>query len=405
MTKDNQKPTVDYDPYSDEAMRDARELYKAMRAEGCPHRIEKYNAWALTRYDDLRNASMKNSALDFTPGQTPGQLLLDERLAHTFMTMNVPENRKWRGLLDPFYTPASVQAELPRLKKLVSDVFAPLVGRESFDVYHEFANKVMCTNAGYNLGLTHEESFYCRGLIDDMLLHREPGQIGMSSAVNQEAAQKLGIALAGHVAEMRKNPERAGPHGRILMEAVVDGKSLDDGELINYLFSMMVVGSETTPMAVAGTFYYLAKHPEQKAAVLADHALATAAFLETCRYDQPTNMLARRARADFELSGCPIKAGDNLLFIYASANRDESRFERADVFDIHRNGPKDISFGVGAHFCLGAALATVMGELMIREVLAHVEDFDIIAADCQRSYGEHLSGYVKVPLSARWKQS
>lgn len=400
---DSVRGTVDYDPFSHEAMADPFDLYKAMRAEGCPHWVEKRNAWALTRFDDLRAASLKSNALDFTAGQTPGQLMLDEPVPHTFMTMNAPENRKWRGLLDPFYTPAGVEAERPRLEALVRDEFAPLIGRETFDIYHEFTNRVMCINAGHHLGLTHDEAVTCRQLIDDILLHREPGQIGATAPANQAAAQKLGGLLFGHIAEMRRDPERAGPHGRILMEAEIDGQKLDDNDLLGYLFSLLVVGSETTPMAAAGTLYYLARHPEQKQAVLADPTLAKAAFLETCRLDQPTNMLARRARADFELSGCPIRTGDNLLFIYASANRDEARFERADEYDIFRAGPKDISFGVGAHFCLGAHLATVMGELMVQELIRHVDDFDVVEDGVQRAYGEHLSGFVQMPLRVRWK--
>ncbi|WP_150291458.1 cytochrome P450 [Sphingobium estronivorans] len=400
---DDTRLTVDYDPFSHEAMAEPADLYKAMRAEGCPHWIGKYNAWALTRFDDLRSASLKNAALDFTHGQTPGQLLLGEPVPTTFMTMNVPDNRKWRGLLDPFYTPAGVEAERPRLEALVRDEFAPLIGRDTVDIYHEFTSRVMCINSGYNLGLDHDEAVACRKLIDDILLYREPGQVGATSPVNQAAAQQLGGLLHGHIAKMRRDPMRAGPHGRVLMEAEVDGRRLDDGELLNYLFSLLVVGSETTPMAAAGTFYYLARHPDQKAAVLADPSLARAAFLETCRFDQPTNMLARRARADFELSGCPIKAGDNLLFIYASANRDESRFERADEYDIFRTGPQDISFGVGAHFCLGAYLATIMGELMVQQLIHHAADFELIEDGVERAYGEHLSGFMTMKLRMRWK--
>lgn len=394
---------IDYDPFSHEAMRDPADLYKAMRAEGCPHWIQDRQAWALTRFDDLRTASMKNAALDFTFGQTPGQVLLGEPHPHTFMTMNVPESRKWRSLVDPFYTPAAIEAELPELRALVKQEFAGLIGCDSFDFYNEFTNRVMCIIAGQRIGLTRAESVLCRTLIDDILLDRKPGQVGATSEVNQAAATRLGAFLSGHVTEMRRNPVRAGSHGRVLMDAKVDGVRLDDEALLGYLFSLLVVGSETTPMATAGTLYYLAQHPEQKAAVLADHSLARAAFLETCRLDQPTNMLARRARADFDLSGCPVKAGDNLLFIYASANRDESRFDRSDIFDIFRTGPKDISFGAGAHFCLGIHLAVVMAELMLGEFLTHVADYDVVKSGVKRAYGEHLQGFVTMPLRASWK--
>ena len=91
---------VDYDPFSTEAMRDPHPIYKDLRAEGCPHFVEARRAWALTLYDDLKKASLRNAWLDFSAGQTPAQLMLGEPVPHTFMTMNLPYNRKWRGLLE-----------------------------------------------------------------------------------------------------------------------------------------------------------------------------------------------------------------------------------------------------------------------------------------------------------------
>jgi cytochrome P450 len=109
--------TVDYDPYSDEAMRDPTELYRRMRAEGGPHYLEKYNAWALTRFDDVWKASTTfEKALDYSHGQTPGQLLLGEPAPPTFMTMNTPEHRLWRGLVRKDYAPEGVEAQRDRLR-------------------------------------------------------------------------------------------------------------------------------------------------------------------------------------------------------------------------------------------------------------------------------------------------
>ncbi|MDE2442507.1 MAG: cytochrome P450, partial [Betaproteobacteria bacterium] len=161
--------------------------------------------------------------------------------------------------------------------------------------------------------------------------------------------------------------------------------------------------SETTPMAVAGALYYLAHDPAQKAQILADNTRAMAAFRETCRYDQPTNMLARRAARDFELSGARIAAGDNLLFIYASANRDERRFENADTFDMNRSNPGDLSFGTGTHFCLGATLAQTSARLMLERLFASMSDYTVIEERCRRAYGEHLNGFIEMVIKPVWK--
>jgi len=389
--------TVDYDPYSDAAMADPFPAYRAMRAEGCPHLIESRKAWALTRFDDVWKASLNEGLLDYTHGQTPGQLLLGEPCPVTFMTMNVPDHRRWRGVLTPFYTPEAVEADKPRLRALVREIVAPLAAQGSFDVYRDFANRVMSFNIGHELGFSRDQAERFRGLIDEMQ-HREKGQIGASAPRNQAAAGQLFGALAGFVAELRADPARAVRQTKALMEAEVEGHRLSDQELTFYLFSLLVTGSETTPLAVASTIYLLARHPQQKAAVLAERSLIPAAFRETLRLYQPTNMLARRARQDFELGGRHIAAGDNLLFIYASANRDAERFADADTFDILREGPRDLSFGIGGHVCLGMNLAPVAGRIMIEELLAATGDYTLIEDDCRRSYGEMLLGFTRVMI-------
>ena len=390
--------TIDYDPYSHEAMSNPTDLYKQMREEGCPHYIEKYKAWALTRFDDVTQASLAEDKLDFTHGSLPGQVIFGEPVPRTFMTMNAPEHRQWRSFLQSQYTPKAVKAEAARLHGLVRELLTPLVARGEFDVYRDFANRVLCINAGYFLGIPREEAEHCRALIDEMILLREPGQRGMTSPRNLAAAQELGGYLASYVARLRADPSQAVRHAKILLEAEVDGVRLNDEDLVAYFFSLLVTGSETTPMATAGTFYYLHKHPEQKAMVLADLSLSKAAFVETLRFDQPTNMLARCARADFEVGGKTIHEGDRLLMIYASANRDADHFDRPDEFDIRRQARADLSFGTGPHFCLGAHLAMLVGPMMVREILEAVGDYELIEDQCERAYGENLAGFTCVPI-------
>lgn len=393
---------VDYDPYSDEAMHDPRELYRRMREAGCPHYMEKYKAWALVNYDDVNKASLAEDKIDFTHGSLLGQHMLGEPIPRTFMTMNVPERRPWRNLLTPSYTVKAVRGEADRLRALVRELLAPLVARGEFDVYRDLTNRVMCINAGYMLGLPREDAEYVRGLIDDMIMHREAGQKGMTSERNRRAANEMGAYLGAYVARLRAAPETAVRSAKVLLEAEVDGKRLDDEEMVAYFFSLLVTGSETTPMATAGVFYYLAQHPEQKAKVVADPAgLAKAAFMETCRYDQPTNMLVRCARDDFEVGGKQIHTGDRLLMIYASANRDETRFERADEFDIFRPRKADMTFGIGAGFCLGAHLAQFVGPMMVEEILKAVGDYELVEDQCERAFGENLAGFNRVPIRFR----
>jgi cytochrome P450 len=393
--------SVDYDPFSHEAMKDPYPLYAAMRAEGKPHFIEKYNAWALCRFEDVWEASrIQDGNITFTAGQTPGQVILGEMIPRTFMTMDAPDHRAWRSLIRDAYTPEGVAKEADRIRSMVRELLEPLLAKGEMDVYAEFANRVTTINGGYNLGLPSEDAEKWRSLIDDML-YRDEGQVGGGSDRNNAAAGELFGYLAAKVGELRAHPDQAVRHAAAYLHADIEGKTLDDEELTFYLFSLLVVGSETTPITVAGTLYHLAKNPQQKQEVLANLDLLKQAFLETARFEQPTNMLARKAKQDFELNGTQIKEGQPLLYIYASAERDEEEYENPEVYDFHRQPTKrSLMFGHGGHKCLGMHLGVLMGVTILEELLKAIGDYELVEDQCERLYGEHLSGWGKVTI--RW---
>jgi cytochrome P450 len=389
---------LDYDPFSEQAMRDPAPLYAAMRAEGSPHFMPRYNAWALTRFEDVWEASVHHEAdVTFTAGATPAQLLLGEPVPHAFTTMDAPVHRKWRGVIRKEYTPDGARAHEARFRALARETLEPLIARGEFDAYADYANRVFCLNSGYNLGLPREDAITWRALIDE-IMHREPGQRGGSSPRNQAAGMQLGGYLYNYVQTLRADPARATGHTALYLNAEIDGERLDDAGMVSLLINFLVLGSETTPMVVAGALHYLEQHPDQKAAVCADHQLVERLYVETCRYDQPTNMLCRRAVRAFDLGGVRIEPGQNLLYIYASANRDEAEFPEADRFDIFRRAPRDLIYGAGGHKCLGMHLATMGAVILLEEFLRVAGSYTVLTERCERAYGEHLSGYTRVPV-------
>jgi len=289
-----------------------------------------------------------------------------------------------------------VHAQAAHFRELARGVLAPLLATGAFDVYRDYANRVFCLNSGHKLGLPAADAITWRALIDE-IVHREPGQKG-SSARNQKAGAELGGYLFDYVSRIRRDPSLASGHTAAYMAAEIDGERLDDVGLVNILMNFLILGSETTPMVCGGALYYLEQHPAQKAAVLSDPALVEKLFRETARYDQPTNMLCRRAVRDFPLGGAGIKAGQTLLYLYASACRDESEFPDADTFDIFRSPQRDLIYGAGGHKCLGMHLATMGGVILLEEFLRAAPDYRVDLARCERAYGEHLSGFVRVPV-------
>jgi cytochrome P450 len=389
---------LDYDPFSDAAMRDPQALYTELRKHDGPYFIEKYNAWALVHFEDIWTVSTKHEEdITFTAGQPLTNVLLGEPVPHAFVSMDLSEHRKWRQVVHRDYMKGNVAKDRERITALVCEILEPLAERGRFDFYREYVNRVFAINAGYNLGLPPEEAIEWRRLIDETM-HREVGQVGTTSERNQKAAMELAGQLHAYVGKVRANPELAGGHVAKYMEAEVDGRRLDDQDLVNLMIVFLTVGSGTTPNVCAGAVYYLARHPDQKAAVLADLSLVPKVYFEAARYDQPTNILCRRAAKDFEIRGHQVKAGQNLLMVYASANRDEAEFDRADEFDIFRTYPRDLTYGVGGHMCLGMHLATMAGGIVLEEFFKVSGDYRVDFDACTRAYSEFLSGFDSVPV-------
>jgi cytochrome P450 len=389
---------MEYDPFSDAAMRDPHALYDELRKSDGAYFIEKYNAWALVHFDDIWKVSVEHEAdITFTAGQPLTNVLLGEPVPHAFPSMDLQEHRKWRRIVHADYTKSNVEQDRERITALARELLKPLAEKGAFDFYTDYVNRLFAINAGYNLGLPPGDSIAWRKLIDETM-HRETGQIGTSSARNQAAGAELFQQLHAYVRKIRDQPDLAGGHIRKYLEAEVEGRRLEDQDIVNILIIFLTVGSGTTPNVCAGAVYYLAQHPAQQQAVIDDVTLVPRAYFEAARYDQPTNILCRRATKDFSVRGRQIKAGQNLLMVYASGNRDEAEFERAGEFDIFRSYKRDLTYGIGGHKCLGMHLATMAGTIALEEFFKVSGRYTVDTPRCTRFYGEFLSGFDHVPV-------
>lgn len=388
--------SIDYDPYAHEVMSDPRPIYARLRAESPVHRLEKYDAWALSRFDDVWNALLEPKIFTATQGVSPGQILLGEPFPPTFMTMDAPEHRRHRSIIGAAYAKRSIDAAIPKIRALAREILLPLLEQGGFEVYADYANRVATIVIGDMLGIERERIEPLRGLVD-RFFHREPGQVG-TSAANAQVGEEMGGELAGIVAERRAAGAGGEDHISRWIEADVDGRQLSDEEIVANIYSILVTGSETVPLSVTATLYYLAQQPEQLARVLADPEQIPHACAEAIRIDQPTNVLGRKLTEDVEIRGQQLRAGQGVLFLYCSANCDEAEFERAGVYDMSRRPKRSLSFGHGIHKCLGEHLGFAECCIMVEELLTRLREISIDPAQCERVYGEFLSGFGRVPI-------
>lgn len=390
--------TVDYDPYSDEAMLEPQRLYALLRAHDRVHHLAAYDAWALAGFEEVWQACADAASFSVRRGQTPNQVLLGEPAANlTFPELDPPEHRLRRRVLAPAYTREAALADAPGVRSIAREVLAPLLEEGSFDAFEQYASRVAARFAASKAGVPTADVEMVRTLLHDAIA-REPGQRG-TSAANADAMGRVFGYLAGLIGACRAGD--AEPFGILaeLLDATVDGEPLQDAQIAAEVHTLLVTGSETVELGCAGALYHLDHHPEQKREALADPSLAGWVFGEALRYDHPTDMLCRVVRRDVEMGGRTLREGQGVLLLWGSANRDGREFPHADVFDIHRRYGRDLLFGHGQHKCIGEHIAMQMGSAILGELFAAIDDYEVDLTGVRRRRGEFLKGFNVLPIS------
>ena len=182
----------------------------------------------------------------------------------------------------------------------------------------------------------------------------------------------------------------------------LDGDRLGDDEIMAFLFLMVVAGNETTTKLLGNAAFWGARNPDQLAGVHADHARIPLWVEETLRYDTSSQILARTVVEDIEFYGTTLHDGDTLLLMPGSAHRDERVFDDPDEFRIGRDiGSKLLSFGSGAHFCLGAHLARMEARVALTELFERISGYEVDEANAVRVHSSNVRGFANLPITVK----
>jgi len=227
------------------------------------------------------------------------------------------------------------------------------------------------------------------------LVHRDEGVRDVPQE-GVEAFGKIRAYFKDLVAERRAVPRD--DLLSALFEAELDGDRLRDNEIFSFCNLMIVAGNETTTKLIGNALYWLWRNPEQRALVDADPGQIPAWVEETLRYDNSTQMLARLATEQVDVSGVQIPAGGLVLLLVGSANRDEGVFEHADAFDIQRDASSMLSFGKGAHFCMGASLARLEARVAFEEWWRRFPAYEIETSGAARVHSVNVRGFAHLPV-------
>jgi cytochrome P450 len=382
----------DFNPYSYEFHDDPYPMYRRLRSEAPVYRNDALGFSALSRYDDVL-AALHDPAT-YCSGQ--GITLEPSPPLPMLLTTDPPEHTAKRRLVSRAFTPRRIADLEPTIRALSTRYIDAFVEAGTADLVGDYAAKLPMDVISRMLGVPGGDDDMLRAWTN-ALIDREEGVPDVTPA-GIEAYVHLQRYFTEHVARLRRDP--GSDLASALIETESDGERLTDIEVVGFCFLLIIAGNETTTKLLGNCLYALQRNPEQKQRVLRDHTRIPDAIEEVLRYDGSTQVMARTVTRDVELHGRRMVAGEKVLLLLGSANRDERRFDNPDVFDIDRRGDtQHVGFGHGIHVCLGAALARLEMRVSLEELLRRIPDYEIDVAQLERVHSGNVRGYSRMPMS------
>ena len=389
---------VDYNPFSDEVIEKPQPVYKRLREEAPVYYIEEYDAWALSKFDDIWTASMDERSYTTTRGTTAAHLLTKVQPVTPMLNlMDPPQHTQLRSQVSKFFTPGAVRRLSKSIHGFVDEAIEDIRERGECDAFNDFAGKVAVKVACTANGIPLQDGDMLNKLVW-RFFGREEGVTGMTED-GLAAAVELNTYFTQLVESRRKQPNGEISVLNALIDAEVDGQKLASEAIASHLSMLIIGGSETFPKVFSSAIYRLHQHPDQRAKCVADPSLIPDAFNETLRFDMPTQFLMRLVREEVKVRDQTLSPGQPVLFLYPSANRDADEFDDPDTFDIERRPARILSFGHGIHACLGAHFARMEGKLCLEATLRHMPDYVVHEDRLERFRTEFVQGFSAIPIS------
>jgi cytochrome P450 len=389
------------DPYDYDFHENPYPVYKRLRDEAPLYHNEEIGFWALSRHRDVLQGFRNSTTLSNRDGVSLDPVSRGPHAAKTmsFLAMDDPAHLRLRTLVSKGFTPRRIRELEPRVTELAVhhlDTMLEQASSGTVDYVAEFAGKLPMDVICELMGVPLADRDRIRGLADGVM-HREDGVTDVpASAI--EASISLIVYYQEMVAERRKKPTH--DLTSALLEAEIDGDRLTDDEVLGFMFLMVIAGNETTTKLLANAAFWGHKNPDQLAPVYEDLSRVPLWVEETLRYDTSSQILARTVSGELTLYDTTIPVGDVLILLPGSAHRDERVFTDPDSYLIGRDiGSKLMSFGSGAHFCLGAHLARMEARVALAELFKRIRGYDVDEANAVRVHSSNVRGFAHLPIT------
>ncbi|HKZ05918.1 MAG TPA: cytochrome P450 [Methylomirabilota bacterium] len=392
-----------FNPMAPDFVADPYPTYRRLREEDPVHQSP-LGFWVLTRYDDvvasLRDPRMIKEPIAAFVAQRFGLPAPPLGMGLSMLDRDPPDHTRLRGLVSKAFTPRVIEQLRPHIQQIVDGLLDRVEGEPGMDLIEQFAYPlpviVICEMLG--VPVSDHERFKGWGLdiargLDAILL--PPDSPVAERSV--QARRALADYFRGLIAERRTAPRDDMLSGLIAAEEA--GDKLSEDELLATCILLLVAGHETTVNLIGNGSLALLRHPDQRKRLQEDPGLITTAVEELLRFDGPVQRTARIPSEDVTFGGKTIGKGEMVMPFIGAADRDPAQFPEPDRLDIGRTENRHIAFGWGIHFCIGAPLARVEGQIAINTLLRRKPKLALATAAPQHRQSLTLRGLTSLPVS------
>jgi cytochrome P450 len=401
MTMTATDPDVYYDPYDFEIDTNPYPVFRRLRDERPIYYNERYDFYALSRFDDVERASVdwrtyssaRGTILELIKANMelpPGSIIFEDPPIHDLH----------RGLLSRVFTPRRVSALEPKIREFCARSLDPLVGTGGFDFIRDLGAQMPMRTIGMLLGIPEQDQEAIRDRNDERLRITE----GSMPDVEQHFGGDLSSSeFEEYIAWRAEHPSDD------LMTELLNAEFEDETgtrrcltrqEVLGYVNLLAGAGNETTTRLIGWTGKVLADHPDERRKVVEDRSLIPNTIEELLRFESPSPVQSRYVTHDVEHYGTAVPEGSVMVLLTASGNRDDRKFEDPDRFDVNRKIDHHLAFGYGIHFCLGAALARLEGRIALDEVLQRFPSWEIDRDNAVQARTTTVRGWERLPVFA-----
>ncbi len=383
-----------YDPYQVELWRDPYPTYERMRREAPVYYNSEHDFFAVSHFNDVRAGLIDSDA--FISGRSD---ILELNKADiqvppgTFIFMDAPSHMVYRTLAQRFFAPRRMRELEIGIRKITQQCLDKIVGRDEFDIIADIGAQIPMRIIGTMLGIPEQDFDKVREGVDARLITEAGKPIELNGEFSMdESFQK-------YIDWRAENPSDDVITELLNTEFTDENnvtRHLTKEEILSFVNVLAGAGNETTNKLIGWIGKLLAEHPDQREQLLKNPALIPQAIEEVLRFEPTGHHIARYVAKDTEINGVKIHRGSAVLFIVASANRDETKFDQPDRFDIHRKS-SHITFGAGPHTCIGNVLARLEARIVLEEWLQRIPYWNVDMKNARLLSTSTVRGWETLP--------